>query len=366
MRIPTSFNLLLGRPWIHVAGAIPSSLHQKVKFIHDGQVIIVQSTRDIFAASEPVLQISHSEDDLLLTGFTFDEIQTLEIEDFCRDFGAMSFDQHSSTVVLDMMRGMTFLPGMGLGRRQQGPSEFIAAIDHDTTFGLGFIPTEADYRHMARLRKKRVRARLSHTPFDYPVRPYQISLANYFVKGSETRPRLEEIDSVVHTDRETDLQHLFHQLQLSDGAPDTSFPMAITPTSPDRASMLSLCFPEEITGDGVMVDSTEMIDGVVPHDEYRDEMGMMTVSQIAGIVQLQPVSAFDMFGVSTIEVFEGTQTLLVPELPEDDSSLFEGIVSPVEGASDLVDPPLSFDVLSGFVFHSNDASITSCMDLSIF
>ena len=36
LRIPTSFNLFLGRPWIHRAGAIPSSLHQKVKFIHDG------------------------------------------------------------------------------------------------------------------------------------------------------------------------------------------------------------------------------------------------------------------------------------------------------------------------------------------
>ncbi|RVW67268.1 hypothetical protein CK203_064332 [Vitis vinifera] len=222
LRIPTSFNLLLGRPWIHVAGAIPSSLHQKVKFIHDGQVITVRLP-GIYLPSEPVLQISHSEDDLFLTGFTFDEIQTLEIEDF-RDFVAMSFDQHSSTVVLDMMRGMTFLPGMGLGRRQQGPSEFIAAIDHDTTFGLGFIPTEADYRHMARLRKERVRARLSHTPFDYPIRPYRMSLADYFVRGSETRPRLEEIDSVVHTDRETELQHLFHQLQLSDGAPDSSFP----------------------------------------------------------------------------------------------------------------------------------------------
>ncbi|XP_059596541.1 uncharacterized protein LOC132254620 [Vitis vinifera] len=53
LRIPASFNLLLGRPWIHGAGAIPSSLHQKVKFIHDGQVITVHSTRDIFATSEP-------------------------------------------------------------------------------------------------------------------------------------------------------------------------------------------------------------------------------------------------------------------------------------------------------------------------
>ena len=92
LRIPTSFNLLLGRPWIHRAGAIPSSLHQKVKFIHDGQVITVQSTKDMLASSDIILQISHSEDDLFLTGFTFDEIQTLEIEDFCRDFVAMSFD----------------------------------------------------------------------------------------------------------------------------------------------------------------------------------------------------------------------------------------------------------------------------------
>ncbi|RVW58843.1 hypothetical protein CK203_101785 [Vitis vinifera] len=93
LRIPTSFNLLLGRPWIHRAGAIPSSLHQKVKFIHDGQVVVVQSVGDMFIAAEPVLEISHTDDDLFLTGFTFDEVQTVEIEDFCRDFVAMSFDR---------------------------------------------------------------------------------------------------------------------------------------------------------------------------------------------------------------------------------------------------------------------------------
>ena len=113
--------------------------------------------------------------------------------------------------------------------------------------------------------------------------------------------------------------------------------MAITPTSPDRASVLSLCFPQEITDNGVVVDPTEMIDGVVPYDEYQDEMDMMIVIQITSIVQLQPVSPFDMFGVSTIEVLEGTQIIPVPELLEDDASLFEGTLSPVEGASNLVD-----------------------------
>ena len=57
-----------------------------------------------------------------------------------------------------MMMGMSYLPGMGLGRRQHGPSEFMAFPDHDVPFGLRFIPTKADYRYVARLRKERVRA----------------------------------------------------------------------------------------------------------------------------------------------------------------------------------------------------------------
>ena len=68
----------------------------------------------------------------------------LEVENFCRDFVAMLFDQHSNTMVLDMMRGMYFLTSIGLGRRQHGPMEFVATTDYDAPFGLGFIPIEVD------------------------------------------------------------------------------------------------------------------------------------------------------------------------------------------------------------------------------
>ncbi|KAL6348227.1 hypothetical protein AAG906_003093 [Vitis piasezkii] len=158
-----------------------------------------------------------------------------------------------------------------------------------------------------------------------------MSLAYYFVKGSEIRPRIEEIHNLVHTDREIELQHLFHQLQLSDGAPSASVSMVITPMSPNRASILSLCFPKEITNDGVVVDPTKMIDGVVPHDEYRDEMDMMTVSQITSIVQLQLVSPFDiirlppvMYSISaphspTSQIFDIDDEVAWPN-PDRDSS----------------------------------------------
>ena len=55
LRIQSSFNLLLGRPWIHEAGAIPYSLHQKVKFIHEGRIITIQSDRDVVTSFKPML-----------------------------------------------------------------------------------------------------------------------------------------------------------------------------------------------------------------------------------------------------------------------------------------------------------------------
>ena len=79
---------------------------------------------------------------------------------------------------------MSFLSGLGLGRRQHRPREFTSVMDHDSPFGLGYVPTEADFRYMARLHKERIMERLSYMPFDYPLNPYTMCLANYFLRAS--------------------------------------------------------------------------------------------------------------------------------------------------------------------------------------
>ena len=45
-----------------------------MKFIHDGRVITISSTGGAHLTSESVLKISHGGDDLLMTGFAFDEV----------------------------------------------------------------------------------------------------------------------------------------------------------------------------------------------------------------------------------------------------------------------------------------------------
>ena len=89
-----------------------------MKFIHEGHIITIQSDRDVVTSFEPVLQINHSEDDLHLTGFTFNEVQVVSLEDDSRDMVPMSFDQYNSTLVLSMMRDMSFIPGLGLGHHR--------------------------------------------------------------------------------------------------------------------------------------------------------------------------------------------------------------------------------------------------------
>ncbi|RVW25140.1 Retrovirus-related Pol polyprotein from transposon 17.6 [Vitis vinifera] len=301
LRIQSSFNLLLGRPWIHEAGAIPSSLHQKVKFIHEGRIITIQSDRDIITSSEPVLHISHSEDDLHLTGFTFDEVQVVSLEDGSRDMVPMSFDQHSSTLVLSMMRGMSYLPGMGLGRRQQGPHEFTFTVDHDTPYGLGYIPQ-----------------RLMHV----------ICHSCAGIGGSEHTPRTEGTVHIPETVEIQDIQQALGQIHLDTGTTEAPGAMIVTPPSPDRASRIF---------------------DAVPH-------GAHTVFRHALVISLMqphgPLSVFDISGVSVL----------------DDESVLDVVTSDfasVEGESDSVDPPLSFDTMSEFVTRFDDISDGN-NDMSIF
>ena len=77
-------------------------------------------------------------------------------------------------------------------------------------------------------------------------------------------------------DEPTDIQHvelhqLFSQLQLRGRAPDTSTTL-ITPPSPGRSSVLTMCFLDEIADYGG-------IDGVMSSNDYDEELLQMVISQ---------------------------------------------------------------------------------------
>ncbi|KAA3488034.1 aldehyde dehydrogenase family 2 member C4-like [Gossypium australe] len=50
MHINPFYNFLLARPWIHSAGAVPLSLHQKLKLVMEGRPVIINAEMDIIAS----------------------------------------------------------------------------------------------------------------------------------------------------------------------------------------------------------------------------------------------------------------------------------------------------------------------------
>ena len=162
--------------------------------------------------------------------------------------------------------------------------------------------------------------------------------------------------------------------------------------------MFSMCFPEEIPDYDLPMDLGDGLDGVIFSDTYTDEMDMIGAGRILDTAPRGPNSAFDMFGVSMIDYdavtlydacidtmdMIGTGRILDASSPRPRSSFDvfgismlefddDGLVATdithdivsVEGASDSVDPPLSFDAMSGFVTRFDDISDGN-NDMSIF
>ncbi|RVW66619.1 hypothetical protein CK203_065444 [Vitis vinifera] len=267
LRIQSSFNLLLGRPWIHEAGAIPSFLHQKY------------------------YRFSHSEDDLHLTGFTFDE--------------------HDERHVLPAR--------LRIGRHQQGPCEFTFTVDHDIPYGLGYTPTEKDARYMARLRKDR--------------------------------------------------------MHLGIRIPKTPDVMIVAPPSHRLSQHVFVCFPEIVFDYDILMNTMIDVDGVTLPDACTDEMDMIGVGRILDAVPHSPHSDFDFFKVSMIDTDDVTlydvcideMDMIALVIDDDDTLLlFTPDVITIEGAFDSVDPPFSFDTMSGFVTRFDDVVGGNNNDMSVF
>ena len=68
MDITPNYNLLLGRAWLHPNGAIPFSLHQKMKIPWKGGIAIVLGDGEILAS---VCGLDEGGSELQMSGFEF-------------------------------------------------------------------------------------------------------------------------------------------------------------------------------------------------------------------------------------------------------------------------------------------------------
>nr|XP_016479033.1 PREDICTED: uncharacterized protein LOC107800379 [Nicotiana tabacum] len=151
--VAVSYNLLLGRPWIHAAKAVPSSLHQMVKFKLDRQEIVVHGDKDLSARNDTIVPFIEDEDNK--GPWVYQTFETVSIEKIpegkCIPGPKLS---SASVMVANEMLKNGFMSGKGLGSSLQGIVHLVRPSGNPGTLGLGFIHTEKDMKKVKNLKQK--------------------------------------------------------------------------------------------------------------------------------------------------------------------------------------------------------------------
>ena len=123
--IPVTFAILLGRPWFHPLGGVPSTLHQKIKFPFEDRVVTISAETEAAIAA---LRLAPT------------EIPISPSFEVCMIYQSVMNEK----VVLNMMRSMEFLPGLSLGKNQQGRPSFIDLGIPRLKYGIGYEEEGSD------------------------------------------------------------------------------------------------------------------------------------------------------------------------------------------------------------------------------
>ncbi|XP_071906004.1 uncharacterized protein [Coffea arabica] len=142
MHFSSVYNVLLGRPWIHKSGAVPSSLHQLLKFVVNDKLITIFAEEDCLVitdsgskedGSRNVTMTPHSTADIVSVSWITNEERVLP--------------KASVMMAKEMIRG-GYEFDKGLGRDLQGILKPVEIVEKKDSFGLGFRPTAKDIREM--------------------------------------------------------------------------------------------------------------------------------------------------------------------------------------------------------------------------
>jgi len=156
MDILPAYSCLLGRPWIHTAGVVPSTLHQKLKFVVDDKLIIVSEEEDLLVSGPLSTRHIEAAEEALETSF-----QALEIVGaaYIEPFKLSPYLSSTSLMIAKTMLKEGYKYGMGLGKGGKGVILPLELVENKGRYGLGYKPTKADKRRIVKERKERSLAR---------------------------------------------------------------------------------------------------------------------------------------------------------------------------------------------------------------
>ncbi|XP_070015591.1 uncharacterized protein [Nicotiana sylvestris] len=151
--IAVSYKILLGRPWIHATKAVPSTLHQMVKFEWDRQEVVLHGEDHTCTVSDAIVPFIDTDDDK--GPWVYQVFDTITVDKVPKGKSIPRPRVASATaMVVSEMLSNGFVLGKGLGAELQGVVQPVSLPKNLDTFGLRFKPTTTDVRRAHKLKKK--------------------------------------------------------------------------------------------------------------------------------------------------------------------------------------------------------------------
>ena len=131
-------------------GVVPSTLHQKLKFVVEGHLVIVSGEEDILVSCPSSMPYVEAAKESLETTFQSFEVVSIASVD---SFSGQPCLSDATVMMARVMLGNGYEPGMGLGKDKGGITSLISTRGNCGKFGLGYKPTQADIRKSTTGRK---------------------------------------------------------------------------------------------------------------------------------------------------------------------------------------------------------------------
>ncbi|KAI3904247.1 hypothetical protein MKW92_041436 [Papaver armeniacum] len=149
MDILASFNMLLGRPWMHKNGIGASSLHQKARFSMGNELITIHADN-----GENEIRAHKSSMDMvpMIDNYTMEIRYETAAEVASRHARTGQF-KYQNRNVPKMLQKSKFFPGMRLGLRQQGTTQTIT-IPGRKAFDIACLGYQSTHQNSMTFRKK--------------------------------------------------------------------------------------------------------------------------------------------------------------------------------------------------------------------
>jgi len=158
MDIHPSYSMLLGRPWIHAAGAIASSLHQCLKYIMNGMLVTVKAEETVSMIKNVVVPFIEADDckDNNIHAFEIVNTDWVPKNTVLRRPRISEAARMATQFFLEHRIPFQYNPIAGVPKGVN-PTKMTCA---DQRFGLGYKPNKKDHRWAAGRRRERRIARI--------------------------------------------------------------------------------------------------------------------------------------------------------------------------------------------------------------